>query len=308
MTASLIAACLATVVRLCAWLPLPLARRLAGGLGTLSWMLGTRSASVTHINLARCFPHLDPGERTVLARRSLSQAAQLLAESGPLSLWPAERLRSLLINEQGRDLIAKCLERKRGLLILVPHFGNWEFFCYLLGDFNPMALYDPPRLESLEEHLLKSRQRFGVRLAPADRRGLRTVYKTLREGGVACLLPDQTPAPQAGVFAPFFGQPALTMTLAHRLVQKTGAPVLMASAVRVPKGFAVRYEPLGDNLAALTAAGFAKTLNRAVEAIVRRDPAQYQWAYKRFKKQPEGVPNPYPKRRKVRRADTPNKA
>jgi uncharacterized protein YndB with AHSA1/START domain len=34
-------------------------------------------------------------------------------------------------------------------------------------------------------------------------------------------------------------------------------------------------------------------LNASVEAVVREVPAQYQWEYKRFKRQPEGMPRPY---------------
>ena len=42
------------------------------------------------------------------------------------------------------------------------------------------------------------------------------------------LLPDQVPPEGMGVWAPFFGKPAYTMTLATRLVLQTGAPLLLA--------------------------------------------------------------------------------
>ena len=41
----------------------------------------------------------------------------------------------------------------------------------------------------------------------------------------------------------------------------------------------------------------AGALNAAIEACVREHPAQYQWAYRRFKTRPAGTPPRYPGRR-----------
>ena len=252
-------------------------------------------AAVTRINLSRCFPELDPGALEKLTRASLGHSGCLLFESGPLAHWPRERLTGLVVSETGRDLLATRLG-DGGVLMLVPHFGNWEFLCFALGSFNLIALYDPPRVRSLEASLRRSRERFGARLRPANAGGLRAAYRELRAGGLVCVLPDQVPGGPGGAYAPFFGQPALTMTLAHRLIQRTRPTVLLGSARRVRNGFALAYEPLGEDIHATSPAAFAGALNRAIEELVQRDPAQYQWEYKRFKKQPPGHPAVYPKR------------
>ena len=290
---------LTAITRLFALLPLRWAWRLADVLGGLTWALGADAARVTRINLVRCFPGLTDAEREILGRASLRHSWRLLLETGPLSHWPAERLHVLLAKETGRELIKERPAGKRGLMLLIPHFGNWEYLCYLLGEFGMVALYDPPRIRGLEAHLLRSRQRFGMRLAPTTQRGLRLAYDALRRGGVIGVLPDQVPQPEAGVFAPFFGQPALTMTLVQRLAQRTGAEVLLGSARRVPGGFAALYEPLGADAVARDSQAFANALNRGIEKLVRRDPAQYQWEYKRFKRQPLGQANPYASRRRA---------
>jgi len=292
---------LRAVTRLLALLPLRWMWRLGDALGRLTWSLDADAARITRINLQRCFPHLAPAEREALGRASLGHSWRLLLETGPLSHWPATRLQALLRVETGRLLIERRLAEKRGLLMLVSHFGNWEYLGYLLGGLDMVGLYDPPRIRALEAHLLRSRKRFGVRMAPVARGGLRLAYRKLQAGGVVALLPDQTPQPQAGVFAPFFGQPALTMTLAQRLVQKTGAAVLLGSVRRMPGGFAALYEPLDAHLDAGDAQAFATAVNRGIEKLVRRDPAQYQWEDKRVKRQPPGQPTPYPPRRRMLR-------
>ena len=284
--------------RLFSWLPLRTAWRLADGLGVLTASLGADAARITRINLAKCFPQLPAAELKALTRASLGHTWRLVLEAGPLNHWPAARLRGLLAAETGRELIEGPLRRKQAVLLLVPHYGNWEFLCYVLGSLNAVSLYEPPRLPALEASLLASRQRFGMRLVPAAGSGLRVLSERLKAGGLACILPDQTPAAKAGVFAPFFGQPALTMTLPFRLARRTGAKLLLASARRVRHGFEVYYEPLAEGRLPDSAEGFCQALNRAVETLVHRDPAQYQWEYKRFKRQPPGHPNPYPKRRR----------
>ena len=110
---------------------------------------------------------------------------------------------------------------------------------------------------------------------------MRQLFKRLQEGGVVGILPDQQPKAGDGEFAPFFGIPALTMTLLSRLAQRTGATVLLGYCERIgetPDGpaFALRFEPVPD------AAEGVAALNAAVERVARRDPAQYQWTYKRW--------------------------
>ena len=288
-------ALLAGAIQALGWLPLEAGRRLAKPVAAALDWLGADAARITRINLAHCFPDLGEGELQALARESLAHTARLLFESGPLAHWPARRLQGLMVSETGREAIAEALSSGRGALMFVPHFGNWEFLCFALGAFEFVALYDPPRMAALEAPLRRKRERFGARLVPAGPGGLRAVSKALQSGGLVCLLPDQVPHPRSGAFAPFFGQPALTMTLPHRLLQRTRPLALLGSARRVPKGFELAYQPLGDEIYAQDPQAFAAALNRAIEDLVQRDPAQYQWEYKRFKKQPPGHPAVYPK-------------
>src|SRR5438128_1942334 len=61
----------------------------------------------------------------------------------------------------------------------------------------------------------------------AEAAGARQLFKWLQGGGVVGILPDQQPKQGDGEFAPFFGRPALTMSLAGRLASRTGASVLI---------------------------------------------------------------------------------
>jgi KDO2-lipid IV(A) lauroyltransferase len=90
-----------------------------------------------------------------------------------------------------------------------------------------------------------------------------------------------------GVWVPFFGQSAYTMTLAAKLVQQTGAAVAVLWTERLPRGagYVVHASSLpvplpeggGDDEAA------ALAVNRSMEAVILLKPSQYLWGYHRYK-------------------------
>ena len=85
------------------------------------------------------------------------------------------------------------------------------------------AMYRPARQRWLQEVVRTSRDRPGLEAAPANLSGVRHMLRALKAGHCVGLLPDQVPPDGQGVWAPFFGRPAYTMTLAAKLAQQTGA-------------------------------------------------------------------------------------
>jgi KDO2-lipid IV(A) lauroyltransferase len=164
------------------------------------------------------------------------------------------------------------------------------------------VLYRAPDSAVGEAFLRRVRAVGGARVQQIRAEGpaVRQLFKLLKDGGVAGILPDQQPKAGDGEFAPFFGVPALTMTLLPRLAERTGATVLLAYCERIgesPAGpqFALRIEPAPAQIASPDPRVAVAALNAAVERIARRDPAQYQWTYKRYTLQPSGrgEDNPY---------------
>ena len=283
------------LTRLLSWLPLRVVRILGGWFGAVVWMVNGRPARITKVNLALCFPELGQHERALLGKRSVQETARLMTETGLIWHWSKERRLPTLKAVTGEELIKESLAEKRGVLLLIPHFGNWEYLGLLLGKYPFTALYDPPRIKSLEAPMRRSRDRGGARLLRIDRVGLRAVYRALRAGEMVAILPDQVPDRSAGIHVPFFGIPALTMTFAHRLIKKTHPLVLMASVTRVTGGFEVCFSPVSEDIYLDDASQSVWAMNQAIEELVRSDLTQYQWEYKRFKKQPLGVDKVYPK-------------
>lgn len=277
--------------RLLSLLSLASAQRLGGLLGRLAWRLNGRSVETTRKNLKACYPDMTDQDIEILGCKSMQETAATALEIPLMWEWPIERCLGLIREIEGEELLEDYQAGSRGLLLLAPHLGNWELAgLFFASRYKMAALYSPPNQPGFENYMKKVRSRSGSELVATDRRGIMRLFSILREGGVVGILPDQTPRKEGGDFAPFFGIPTITMTLASKLIQKTGAKPLITYAQRLPnaRGFKIvirEAEPgmeSGEMTESLTA------LNRSVEKCIADVPAQYQWEYKRFRRTAPG--------------------
>ncbi|HZH44129.1 MAG TPA: lauroyl acyltransferase [Lysobacter sp.] len=303
--AQLVARLLFLLAAAFARLPWPWLRRIADALASLWIRRDARESRVARRNLELAYPELLPGERTQWHRAILRTTARQALET--LRLWTRPPARNLpLIREtSGVELFEQARADGRGVIVAAPHYGNWELLNQWLASRTPLAiLYRPPESAIGEAFLNHVRAAFGDRVTQVRAEGpaIRQLFKLLKDGGVVGILPDQQPKAGDGEFAPFFGVQALTMTLLGRLAQRTGACVLFAYCERLEAGrngepaFALRFEAAPEDIADTDPQYAVAALNAAVERIARRDPAQYQWTYKRYTLRPpgSGERNPYP--------------
>ncbi len=270
-------------------LPLGMSRALGRGLGRLAWWVGGTPRRVTERNVFLAFPELDPDAQRELAKASLRSTGELAAEMGFVWHRPWDQVRAR-VDVRGEDRVLEALAEGRGAIMLGPHLGNWEVAgLYIAAWGDALALYAPPRMQALEEIVRSARERSGTKLVPTDARGLATLVRTLRRGGVTGILPDQVPdALEAGENSTFMGIPAFTMTFASKLLQRSGAAAFYGFAERVRGGFILHLIPADDDIYSSDIDVSLAALNRGVETCLRMCPEQYQWEYKRFRTLPRG--------------------
>ena len=231
------------------------------------------------------------------ARQAVGEAGRGLFELPYLWLRPPGQRLSPPVRWEGDTLIERAHADGRGIVFLTPHLGSFEVTAQAYAErfaaaHGPITvLYRPARKPWLRPLVDTARERPGLATAPATLAGVRQMIRSLRRGEAVGLLPDQVPPEGLGVWVPFFGQPAYTMTLAARLVQQTGATPLLAWGERLPRGagFVVRVSalpgklPFDDPTEADSQAACAAAVNRAMESLIRQCPQQYLWGYQRFK-------------------------
>lgn len=228
-----------------------------------------------------------------------SHLPQAISESGKAILelafvWCAKPERvNAIASVENWEYVQSVLDSGRGIVFLTPHLGCFEITAQQIALRTPITvMYRPPRKSALKPLVEGARARHNLHLAPANLSGVRILAKTLKKGQPIGVLPDQVPQEGEGVWADYFGRTAYTMTLPAKLAQLGNAEVILVYAERLPKGrgFVVRFVPFEGDLAG-TPAEQARAVNRSMEQLISRCPAQYFWSYNRYK-QPEGVEAP----------------
>lgn len=265
-------------------LPLPLLHNLGALMGWLVWLLSSNYRRLLRDNLAQA-------GLSEYRNEAIVAAGQLVFELPKIWLRPQDELMERVVRVSGQEHVEAAWAAGKGILYLTPHLGCFEITAQYLASHRPITvLYRAPKQAWLQD-LYKAGRAANLKIAAADMSGVRTLLKALRAGESIGMLPDQVPGNGEGVWAPFFGRPAYTMTLAARMAD-TGASVLLTYAERLPygAGYHVHFLPLSAPLSGSTEDKVAQ-LNGEIERVIRHCPGQYLWGYNRYK-QPSGAPLP----------------
>jgi len=279
-----------TLFRLLARVPLPLMLRLGTLLGWVVWWgsSGYRSRFKANAEAAGFTPEqYRPG--IAAAGAALAELPFLWGRPAGVSVLPH------VASWSGMEAVEAALDEKRGAIFITPHIGSWELLGQAVAEryadrYGPMtALYRPARKAWMSELVASSREnRHGLKMLPTNTSGVRGLMRALKSGGYTGILPDQVPPQGQGVWVPFFGRPAYTMTLLPRLAQMPGVRVFLAVCERLAPGhgYAIRFEPLGGTALSDPEAPIeeaAAAMNAGIEKLIRRLPGQYVWDYARYK-------------------------
>ncbi|WP_137935800.1 lysophospholipid acyltransferase family protein [Chitinivorax sp. B] len=269
-------------------LPLFLFHGIGSVIGRLIYAFSQRFANILRANLAASRLDVSPWK---IAGEIGKGAMELLVAWGRSPAGVARLVKRC----DGWEHVEAALSAKQGIVFVTPHLGGFDIAGRYLSSRLPSpltAMYRPPKLKWLEPLMNAGRVRGNGKTAPATSAGVRQLFKTLRLGEPVIILPDQAPGEGGGVWAPFFGRPAYTMTLLARLALSSNAKVLMFYGERLSlgRGYAVHIEPLSTAFTG-DAVVDATLLNQAVEQLIARCPSQYLWSYNRYKV-PAGVVAP----------------
>ncbi|MCP5416784.1 MAG: lysophospholipid acyltransferase family protein [Chromatiaceae bacterium] len=290
------------IVWLIEWLsrlPLWVNQHLGVLFGWVLYHFSNRERDTARVNIKLCFPQLTTAQQEQMLRLNLIESARTLFELPAHWRRGVRYVDELLQLGEGAELPEQMLRQRRGLIFLTPHLGAWELGAHYIARLAPTTiLYRPPREPALEHIITRGRAQSGARPVPTSPSGVKALYQALHRHEIVGILPDQQPrhaSKSAGVFAPFFDIPALTMVLVNRLVRQTGAAVLYTYVERLPaaSGYRMHFFSAPDGVDDPDPVVAATALNQGVEACVRRCPLQYQWSYRRFSVRPDGGRSPY---------------
>ena len=275
------------LIRLLAMVPLPVLHTLGRFLGRLVYMFPGRYRNRMRNN-ARQAGYDD----SAFVRRAAGESGAMILETPKVWLRTAECVRKVSSHEE--QIAQQALAEGRGVLYLTPHLGCFEITARYMVKYGPITvMYRPPRHRALEPAMEQARNIENLRAVPATIQGVREFVRALKRGEAVGMLPDQVPSSGDGIWASFFGRPALTMTRAGKLARQTGVVVMLVAGERLSRGRGWRMhylrlpEPLPEDPQAL-----ATLINTNMEVLIRRFPEQYLWSYNRYKIPADAPPLP----------------
>jgi KDO2-lipid IV(A) lauroyltransferase len=263
-------------------MPLRLNHFVGSLIGRYLYLTNSDSKQVVSININTCFPNLTPSERQLLIKKSLIETGKGLSESGFIWLRSFDNNAKQIVKTIGIE----HLQSDQPVILLVPHFGCWEITGRVLSINTPVTfLYKPLKKSKQEKLLIKNREKHGLSMATADKKGVIKLQRAIKNKELIGILPDQDPGEEGGVLAPFFGTKARSMTLLVKLARKNNAKVLLTWALRLPngKGYELHLKPVNILSEQGSLEEDVTIMNQVIEGLVKTNPEQYLWNYKRFR-------------------------
>ena len=254
-------------------------------MGWIFYLTPNKHKRISLENLNLVFPELTSKELNKLLRESLFHSSMNILESG--MVWGSKKYIKdrQFIEVRNFDLIKDSISQNNGVLLFTPHLGNIEILINYLGsEFETTIPYTKPKNSSLDKVITKSRNDAGVKMVPADARGIRKILSGLKEKKLVAIASDQVPKKGNGSFSKFFHKEIYSMTLLPKLQEKTDCKVhlMYCERKRNASGFVIHFQESID-LKQGTQEGVDR-MNIEFEKCIMELPGQYAWEYKKFKR------------------------
>lgn len=276
-------------VMLHAHLPLAWLYRLSDLLYGLVYYVVRYRVKVTRRNLAASFPELTEAERRALERRFYHHFTDYIVETIKLAAIDQQDLlrRAVIRNPEVVDRLME--EGHPTIIILMGHYGNWEWFTSSANYFKETRLYQiyrPLNNKAFDRLFVALRTRFGSRGIPKNdvvREMIR--LKQARECCLGIFIADQTPSKaNLHYWTHFLHQDTPVLTGAERLARKLDLPVVYLDVQQAARGFYTsELKLITDRPKETPEFYITECYARLMEETILRDPAGWLWTHRRWK-------------------------
>src|SRR5690554_223454 len=243
------------------------------------------------INTLICFPEKSLAQARQFARRSFIETARTLAGYSHVWLRPVDEILTWVTKVHGEQCWHEAVASERPILYLSLHQSSWEVPVLMVGKHDPgtLVMYQPAGDNALEDLVKESRQGTGCVLVPTNGEGVRAALAGLEQGQSMALLADHEPGGKSNPFIPFFGHDVMMPAFVYKVIQRYQPHVFVVSAQRNKDyQFELHFEEAPAELLQMDERQTLEYMSAAFEKAIRRNPEQYQWTYRRFRRNQSG--------------------
>ena len=271
--------------------------RTAAWIGNLMYRMDKRHRKRAIEHIRRSFPDWSDQKHQQVARASMRNLVYLgLEVLFTTRLVTPSRWRRHVTLTNMAEGIRLMVERKSGLVIATPHFGNWEVVGYMMATlgFPVVAVARPLDNPLINDYVMGVREKTGMSILH-KKGATQSMDDILEAQGVLAFIPDQD-AGKKGIFVDFFGRKASTYKSLGLMAIQHDVPLIVGYGRRLAEGFHFEigveriirpdeWKTKEDPLLWVT-----QEWSHAMENVIRRAPEQYLWVHRRWKHRPKGEP------------------
>jgi KDO2-lipid IV(A) lauroyltransferase len=248
---------------------------------------------VTIINIKIAYPLLNNKEQQDLAKESFIES--LVSGFETFTSWSRQThyAHENIFRITDQFLLTENISKNNGLIVAAIHSRSVDMLLKWINvKTNTTTLYKKVKNQKLDSFVRAQREANNNKVFEASISGVRQLFKALISNKVICLAPDQVPQDGMGEYVKLFNRDSYTTTLVPSLAVKTKKPVVFVSLnLNLNKKLEVNLINSNSNI--YNDSKHQLSMNKDIEKLININAADYSWEYKRFKKPPTGISNPY---------------
>ena len=235
----------------------------------------TNAFKVTKINIFKCFPYNTDADNNVLAFESLKNSIISIYET--LYSWSRSehKISKLAFKQENRFML---LEEKATLFYSLHNRSIDLLLGLILLNNSVTTLYKTIKYKKLDAYVKRQRSKNHSAVATASIGGVKAVIKALKSGTDVCFASDQVPADGFGVESFFFEAACYSSNLVESLSAREDISTCLVYLTKNEFGYIVSYDHLSS------AEISTDKMNRIYQKIILKNPKEYSWEYKKFRK------------------------
>ena len=242
-------------------------------------------------NIKICFPDLSDAEKVLLAKESFIET--FVSGYETLQSWtrPIHISGKKIFRIENNYLISQNINKK-GLAIIAIHNRSVDMLLkWINSKTNTTTLYKKVKIKYLDKFVRKQREENNNEVYETNINGVRKIFKAFIDNKVVCLAADQVPKRGMGEYIKFFNTDAYTTTLAASMVHKTKKPAVFICINSFENNrLGITIKPPKESI--YNDSEYKLSINQSIEDLIKINPKDYSWEYKRFRRPPSGI-DPY---------------
>ena len=276
-------------LRMLSWLPLSVLYALGTPIYILVYhVLGYRRDTV-NMSLGISFPDKTAKELAFIEKSFYKHFVQIIMESiKSFSISKDEIHDRVLVDPQLLSLAEDYYQQNKQILIVIGHYGNWEWAALRLGNATScqsFAIYNALKNPFFDRWIKRNRERFGTLLIPSKNIP-EYLEQITKQPSITAFVGDQSPVHvEHSYWTDFMGRDTPVFRGFEKYCKQLDATVWYCEMEKLKKGYyRLNFKHITDHPHLMKTDEITEIHTKLLEQTIKRRPEYWLWTHRRWKR------------------------